>query len=154
MLKSSIATEAAYFQFGLEVALITEKEVKSWAFNLIEKLDVPPYEIIAVAESHDAHDLHKALSDVLGERDAQQAGKWLLGLIKLQLFTSLISPYIAAKKAMQVCKSTEIDESIYSTFDRIDDGFYLAVTKQYGTIQEISMDLISELGLYETFKTM
>jgi hypothetical protein len=147
----TIATEAAYFQYGLEVGLVSEREARSWAFMLIEALDSPPYEAIAVAESYDSHSLYKALSTILGERDLQQAGKWLLGQIRILFANSALTPKIAVKAALQVATSTKLDSSIYYEFDLIGDRLYLAETEQYGTVAECIADLVSALNIYEPF---
>jgi|GEM_PF-6045988 len=43
---------AEYFRIGLELDLLAQKDAQDWATSMIEKLDVPPIEIIEVAWGH------------------------------------------------------------------------------------------------------
>lgn len=151
MQPSKIGTEAAYFQYGLEAGLLPESEAKEWAFSVIETIDSPPYEVIAVAESNGLNALLSALSSVQGERNLKQAGEWLLGKIRTELEAGRLSPGAAAKNAMRVLKSAGLGEDVYYTFDLVDDELYLAETRQYGTVEECLADLKAALKPYAPY---
>jgi hypothetical protein len=111
-------------------------------------METPPYELIEVSWSKGLASTMEALSSVQGERDRHLAGTWLLGLLRQSLPDSDAELHLAARRAMQVARSTELGDETYYRFDMIDDELSLARTKVYGTVEQCRENLLDELVGY------
>lgn len=143
------ATKAAYFLYGLEAGMLSEADVKKWAFSVIEARDMPPSEIIEVAMSRSREQLFESLKVVRGDRDIQLAGRWLLGLLKTMLKNDPSNMKAIVRKAMQVAVSTSQPEDVYHRLDGIDDQISLAESNTYGTLEMCRADLEAALAQYD-----
>lgn len=148
MLSGNHATIAAFFLHGIEAGLITDIEVKNWAFSVIETLDHPPVEIIEVAESHGLRMIYESLRSVTGQPDTQLAGRWLLAKLRDEVSDNKIKIEAAAKKAMQIARVTSLPDDAYYHFDTIEDGIFLAKNNIYGDVDTCKKDLIDALTQY------
>jgi len=132
---SSHATRAEYYRIGLETGLIAHDEVRDWAMGVIERLADPPAEIIEVSWSRTQQSLEENLRMVAGDRDRNQAGGWLLGLLRERHFGSEADLTWCARKAMHIARAADLDESIYYEFDGMEDDVFLAKNNLGGNLE-------------------
>jgi hypothetical protein len=142
------ATIAAYYLYGLEAGMLSPQQVKDWAFSIIESNKHPPAEIIGIGMSGGLPELIENLNAVPGKRDVQLAGRWLLCVLRGELAINPAMGSRIAKQAMQVARSTDLPDELY-TFDSIDDMFSLAETKTYGTMEQCHEELARALAKYQ-----
>jgi hypothetical protein len=146
-----MATKAAFYRFGIESGIVSENEIRDWAFQIIEEMQEPPYEIIELSTCHGFGKLHDALSMVKGSANVQLAGKMLL--CRLHKFVSPSAEEIrfVAVNAMKICRSTGLPEEIYYCFDAVEDNLFLAQYDKYGTIEECYQELLEVIKPFEEF---
>ena len=143
---TSHATIAEYFRLGLMVGLIEQHQAVTWADSVIAASDNPSPEIIELAWSSDLQATLTALSAVPGERDSQQAGHWLLGLLASNIPPQIERLNITTQCAMRIAQIADLGEDTYYRFDNIDDELSLAKQKIYGTEEECRVALLAELS--------
>jgi hypothetical protein len=149
---SEIATESEYYRCGVLLNILTEQQVKNWAFNLIDLLDEPMYELIEIAGMQGINPILSELASIKGERQTQKVGLWLLAKLG-ELFTSgVLSPKETIKKGMDLVTMTNMDKELYYFFDYVEDGFYLAEYVHIGTVEEYVEELKLKLAGYAPYK--
>ena len=94
---------------------------------MIEKMDVPPGEIIEVSWRKPLEHLLDDLNSIEGDADLVHAAKCLLQKLQASLPVANDKLDHAVRQAMHVARSIE-DMDLYYDFDRIDDGLHLAAT--------------------------
>lgn len=147
-LSASLATVAEYFKLGIQAGLIQPHAAIKWADSEIAATELPADGVIEVAWSKSTASVLDALLIVPGERDRKLAGRWLLGLIIQPAIDSEESLQIAAKRALQVARDSELGSEIYYQFDAIDDSISLARSKTYGTLEQCRVELVAALSEY------
>lgn len=152
MSSANDATVAAYFLYGAEAGMLGEEEIKKWAYSVIEFREVPPVEIIELATSHGREQLFENLKAIRGERHVRLAGRWLLGVLKMELKKEPSRLQEITRKAIQVARSTNQPDEVYYRLDGIDDGLYLALNNTYGTVEQCRTDLAEVLEQYEGYQ--
>ena len=143
------ATIAAYYLTGIVTGLFAFDCAKDWAFRVIETLDVPPVEIIEVATANDRDAAMEALCAVPGDANEQDAGRWLLAHIHDLLASARLTPIEAVVVALHVVRSTGLPGDIGVQLMLLDDELQLAVHGTFGSVQEISRDVLAALAEYE-----
>jgi hypothetical protein len=103
--------------------------------------------VIDVSWSKSLPALLSALSQVPGERSSSLAGEWLLASLRSKL-EHIGDPFAVARLAMNVAQMAGLEDSVYNTFDAIDDGLSLASLGQYGTVDACRAELENALASY------
>jgi hypothetical protein len=139
------ATVASYFLFGLEAGMFEADCAKDWAFKIVELSQNPPIDIIDVATANRREEVFDVLSLVVGERNNQLAGKWLLHSLYNKIQADPASLERVIKQAMQVSSSCGLPRDVYYSLDGIDDELFLAKNGTYGTVEQCRQELIATL---------
>lgn len=141
-----------YYLYGIELGLIKFEEAINWADTVIEKVEEPSGEIVdlALSRPRGRNGVLESLREIVGERNPQKSGCYLLGSLKLDLEEGLDIKYIA-ERAMSVASMARLPEEVYYEFDRIDDGIQLALSGTYGTLEQCHQELKEALSCYEAY---
>jgi hypothetical protein len=149
MEESDFATTAAYFQYGLEAGILDAEQARDWALAIVEVQRTPPLEVVEILASRTHLDLAEALKAVPGIRDVQLAGRWLLHTLNRRLATDSDVARTVIRQALQVARSTGLDEDTQFAFDSIDDLFGLALSDTFGTVEGCRTELLAVLSRCE-----
>ncbi len=144
----TLATIADYYRIGLETGLLKPDDASVWATSVIAKMPEPPYEIIEVSWTKGLHSMLEALAAVVGERDKQLAGRWMLGYLRESMPDSDEHLHWVARRGMQIAKLADLGDEIYYQFDMIDDELFLAKYNTCGTVEECRANLQNVLNSY------
>ena len=141
----SYAEIADYFRVGLMLDLIDEAEVRNWAFGVIADESEPPHELIEVAWCKGLAALLGTLKDIAESSANSDGGVWLLHRLRSEDLQTLDTLARAIRRAMNVCRLSNLPEDLYYLFDGLDDGLYLARTGAWGDVDEVRRDFRAAL---------
>lgn len=145
----SLVSCAQYFRIGLEIGLLEPELARDWALSVIDQMDEPPGEIIEVSWRKPLAQRITDLNEIAGEPDFDLVCAWLLGRLSLSLQSTNHSLRRAVRQAKDIVSATGASD-LYYTFDRIDDGLYLAETQTYGTLAACRADFDEALKAHGT----
>jgi hypothetical protein len=150
MQKMDFATAALYFRHGLEAGVLSEADTRDWVLRVVGALQTPPVELIEALSSRSYSHLLETLKDVPGCGDSQLAGQWLLFELRRKL---VIGPETEAcstiaRQAVQIARSTDLDEAIQSKFIGLDASVEMAHMGYTGSPDECRNELIDALSQY------
>ena len=145
----SNATIAAYHLYGIEAGIVLPQKAKDWAFSIIESLDNPPADIIDVAMSGGLPELNESLQAVIGERDRQLAGRWLLCKLNRNLQSGLSDFRSILLQAKQVAQSTDLGDDENGLYDEIEYSICLVEDGICGSMESCRADLVNALAKYK-----
>ena len=143
------STIAEYYRFGIELGIIDFSSAVDWADKVIEVEDAPSGEFVELALSRPRGRVGvvECLRDIPGARDSKMAGSLLLadlyGWVK-----SGKNIQAVAKKALNVARATDLSEKECFLFDAIDDELTLAISGEYGTVEQSKVELLEALSEY------
>lgn len=141
-------TAAAYYLHGIQAGILEVDSAKGWAFDLIERRDKSPTEIIEVATSSGRGEICRNLAAIEGECDKPLAAQWLFLDIRSQISLDQVSTMTALQRAMHVVTSLDLSREIYLDFDLLDDELNLAELGTFGTVSAVRNDVMALLLKY------
>lgn len=139
------ATAAEYLRLGLHLGLVAPADAKDWSMSIIERMPEPPAEIIDVSWSNSQSALEESLSAVVGARDRQLAGRWLLGNVRTRLGDGHRLLWCATK-AQVVAGVAELGSDVYYEFDQLADELFLAINNPGTDVHTLRDALVSTLN--------
>ena len=148
-MKQSLASFSQYFRIGLEVGLCEPEEARDWAISVIDRMDMPPGEIIEVSWRKPLAQLISDLNEVKGEPEMSLVCRWLLGRLQLTLGSTNSSLGVAVRQAKGIAREAGSSD-LYYIFDVIEDELCLAEAQTYGTVVECRDDFDKALNEHGT----
>lgn len=136
-------TVAACLLSGIEVGLLDDEMAKEWAFQVIEAREQPAVEIIEVATAMRRSDLCEALKEVRGDRDRHLAGRILLSHVFAELSAGTMNAWNAVATSELITRTMHFPESVYFEFSSLHDSLHLANDGVYGTVAEVTDELLT-----------
>ncbi|TQR30098.1 hypothetical protein C7Y47_16575 [Lysinibacillus sphaericus] len=151
-----IKVTAEVYRLGIIIGFYTVQDVIKWADNVIERLDNPPYEVIAISLSSQEKPI-----DVCSKLNLFKGGlnnddlpsKILLGLLN-DYFISSNNLSDVFSMLFRLSDHLQLEDSnkwIEVEMNYLSDAFYLADQNIYGDLNEVGTNLknyLSQFGDY------
>lgn len=144
----SDANAAACLKYSLEAGMATEEDARNWALAIVDSVADPSCEIVEVLASRTFADLLDKLSQVPGDPDTKLVGRLLLCNLGKVLPDDPAGLGATLRRAMQVVRSTGLDDDDYYLFDAVDDSLNLALSGTYGSLADCRRDLADAFDRY------
>lgn len=148
-MKHSLASFSQYFRIGLEVGLCEPEEARDWAISVIDRMSVPPGEIIEVSWRKPLAQLISDLNEVKGVPEMSLVCRWLLGRLQITMRSDNNSLGVAVRQAKAIAREAGSSD-LYYIFDVIEDELCLAEVQTYGTVAECRDDFDKTLDEHGT----
>ena|SRR5215510_3860165 len=123
MIDAAIAAKAEYYRLGLILNLIETADVIAWADIIIEQSVTPDPAIIDISWSRSLGEIGDAIAKIADRKYCEEAGRRLLGIVKVRYLSEKIGLRDAAALATRVVHQANMDEKIYYEIDNLCDVF-------------------------------
>jgi hypothetical protein len=119
----SIAAKAEYYRLGLILNLVDTSDIIAWADNLIEQSSTPDPAIIDLSWSRSLDEISDAIAKVADPKYSEEAGRRLLGIVKVKYLSEKIRLHDATGLAARIVHEADMDKEIYYAIDNLCDVF-------------------------------
>lgn len=142
------------FSLGLTTNVIAQNEIVAWADGVILKDDAPDSFVVelSLVGNRDKNDIITLLNGFIGPEMAPVAGRVVLGLVYRRFVDGKLSLKNAVSAIDMLIRTAGLSEEEQRLMLPLDDGYALATSSTFGTVETIETETMRFLEVYKEFR--